>query len=60
MKYEIIYERTEVRREVFTVEADNEFQAISKASELCDAHDWTDNELLHGDTNLVAARKVPE
>jgi hypothetical protein len=57
-EYEVVYERTEIYREVFKVKANSAEKAAKKAERLNVEHDWTENEMIHGEEIPVQIREV--
>lgn len=59
-KFKVTVERRETYREHFIVNAPTRADAEELAEELNCEHDWTENEIIHGDETVVACEEVEE
>lgn len=57
-KYVVRWARTETMYQDFYVEATSEKEAQEKAEELCNNHDWTDNEIIDGGEEPVCCKEL--
>ena len=57
-EYEVVYERKEIRQNVFKVQANSKEEAEEIADELNEDHDWNESSIIHGDDGVIQVREV--